>query len=120
MQARRWSKVFIFCLVFAGALIFSFQNTQIFCKGNVAVFAATNENVLMVSAKTNESPAKITLQWSANAKAGKLTVYRRAKGEAAWGAAVATLNSGVVSYEDNNVVVGQAYEYCIASSVSCG
>lgn len=71
-----------------------------------------HEYVLMLSAKTGESPPTIQLQWRSKPTPVPLyTVYRKTKDAASWGTPVATLNGEAVSYEDTDVAVGQAYEY---------
>jgi MYXO-CTERM domain-containing protein len=69
-----------------------------------------------LTAAVQASPARITLNWNADANATQHTVYKRAWGSTNWGTAIATLAGSAVSYIDNGVSVGVAYEYAVGKS----
>jgi len=74
------------------------------------------EYVLMLSAQVSPSPAKIRLEWPRKpTAASSYTVHRKSKEASSWGTPLATLNGSATFYEDTGVVVGQAYEYRVAS-----
>src|SRR6187551_1598132 len=69
-----------------------------------------------LSAIVQSSPAKITLNWVANATATQHIVYRKLKAATAWGPSVATLAGTATQYIDSTVSVGVSYEYKVARS----
>ena len=64
-----------------------------------------------LTAVVQASPPRITLNWNADANATSHSVYKRVWGTTTWGAAIATLAASAVTYVDNSVSVGVAYEY---------
>jgi hypothetical protein len=72
-----------------------------------------NAYVVMLSAQTGESPAKIRLQWpSYLPPMDSVEVYRKEKEAISW-EKTTTLSGNTTFYEDTNVAVGQTYEYKI-------
>lgn len=57
------------------------------------------------------SPARITLKWLAHSNTTGFQVWRKPKGGATWGSAVASLGGTALEWTDNNVEVGVSYEY---------
>jgi Bacterial Ig-like domain (group 3)/Chitobiase/beta-hexosaminidase C-terminal domain/Calx-beta domain len=73
------------------------------------------------------NPAQITLQWDSVQTYGGLVnrnLYRRAKGDTAWGSPIWSITSASastpLSYSDTSVVAGAAYEYCIQTYLTSG
>jgi len=80
-----------------------------------------HEYVLMLSAKTEESPPKIRLQWLRKpTPVDSYTVFRKTREAASWGKPVAALGGSEVSYVDAEVAVGQTYEYKVANGNYAG
>ena len=80
-----------------------------------------HEYVLMLSAKIEESPPMIRLQWLRKpTPVASYTVYRKTREAASWGEPVATLGGSEVFYDDADVAVGQTYEYRVASGGYAG
>jgi fibronectin type 3 domain-containing protein len=65
---------------------------------------------VQVSASVQESPAQVTLSWTADPNASSYTVYRKSPSAGGWTQLV-TLPASALSYIDNNVTVGSTYEY---------
>ncbi len=75
-------------------------------------FSQTCQDVSVeLSAVVQNSPARITLNWVANATATQHKIYRKLKTSGAWGVAVATLAGTATQYIDSTVAVGISYEY---------
>jgi hypothetical protein len=72
-----------------------------------------------VSATVQTSPARIALQWPADAKATSYLVSRKALNDAAW-TQVASLTGGATGFNDSNVAIGSAFEYQILKQTSAG
>lgn len=67
---------------------------------------------VQLQAVVSESPLQITLHWDNAVEAsGDVSIYRRAAGTSSWGAILATVSSGTLSYTDETVEAGTAYEY---------
>ena len=77
------------------------------------------KNSVMLSAVVQESPPQITVQWpNDDVNATEFIVYRRTPAAGAWGTALATLPAGSTEYMDNNVVIGEAYEYRVTKTAA--
>jgi hypothetical protein len=75
---------------------------------------------VQVSATVQTSPARITLSWPQDQNgANSYTVYRKAKDDTSWGSGT-TLSGSTLSYTDNNVSVGSAYEYRVVKAATLG
>lgn len=66
---------------------------------------------VQLSATVENDPAKINLTWKVDAGASKYIVYRKSLEANSWGNPIANLSGSATSYIDENVVVGQGYEY---------
>ena len=64
-----------------------------------------------LSAVVQANPARITLNWVANAGATNHYVYRKLKTGSSWGALLATLPGTATQFIDSTVNVGVSYEY---------
>lgn len=72
---------------------------------------------VLLSATVQNNPAQITLNWPAISGATSFTIYRKNKSAINWGTAVATgLPGTTTTWTDNNVQVGEAYEYRVLKS----
>ncbi len=69
------------------------------------------ERSVQLSATVENNPAKINLTWKADAGASKYIVYRKSLEETSWGNPIANLSGSATSFVDENVVVGEGYEY---------
>ncbi|MFK8007396.1 MAG: PKD domain-containing protein [Saprospiraceae bacterium] len=72
---------------------------------------SAEERSVQLSATVESDPAKINLTWKADAGASKYIVYRKSLEETTWGNPIANLPGSATSYVDENVVVGEGYEY---------
>ncbi|MFN7142006.1 MAG: fibronectin type III domain-containing protein, partial [Limisphaerales bacterium] len=72
---------------------------------------------VQVSATVQESPARITLNWTGDSNATGYIVSRKAPNATAW-TQVASLPANATSYADNNVTVGTIYEYQVERPTS--
>lgn len=72
---------------------------------------------VMMNASVQNSPAQITLHWTADPAATGYTISRKAKTASSW-STLGSVGGGVNSYTDSNVAVGQEYEYCVTKSAS--
>ncbi|MBD2766996.1 hypothetical protein IC235_03700 [Hymenobacter sp. BT664] len=74
------------------------------------------------NAVVQKSPARITLTWTADANAIEYKVFRKLKADNtsafAWLSTLTTDAATVVSYNDNTVSVGVAYEYKIQKTTA--
>jgi len=64
------------------------------------------------------APARISLNWKPHNNTTGFQVYRKLKGGTSWGAALANLDAGSLSYIDNSVQVGVSYEYKVIRTTS--
>ncbi|MBK9105277.1 MAG: T9SS type A sorting domain-containing protein [Saprospiraceae bacterium] len=64
-----------------------------------------------LSAVVQSNPARITLNWVANAGATNHYVYRKLKTGSSWGALLATLPGTATQFIDSTVNTGVSYEY---------
>ena len=67
----------------------------------------------LLSAQVVASPPQITLSWPAKT-IGAISIQRKLASDSAWGPVIATLPGNATSFTDNNVSVGQAYEYQVS------
>ncbi|MFT4665320.1 MAG: hypothetical protein ACI8YQ_000511 [Polaribacter sp.] len=89
-------------------------HTLLFCLIGVMGFAQdwSLERSVQISATVETVPARITLNWLSQTTNG-FTLYRRLKGENNWGSALADLPGTANTFVDNDVAIGQSYEYRI-------
>ena len=78
-----------------------------------------SESVLL-SAVVQPAPARITLNWSSHPNSSSFTIYRRTVGTTSWGSAVASLGGSALTWADNSVSPGTAYEYKVVRSAATG
>ena len=75
---------------------------------------------VQISATVQNSPPQIALVWPQDDYGAiRYTVYRKAKGAAAWGGGTVLLGSAT-SYTDTSVAIGTAYEYQITKDATLG
>jgi hypothetical protein len=79
---------------------------------------STKDYAVMVSAKVQSSPPKITLGWPLNPFSHGITIYRKAQSDQYWGSPIAKLAGTDTVYEDTNDSIGHSYEYKIQSDDS--
>ncbi|MGV3774147.1 MAG: fibronectin type III domain-containing protein, partial [Verrucomicrobiales bacterium] len=72
-----------------------------------------------VSANVSTSPAQIVLSWPKDDRATGYSVSRKNFSDSSWNN-VANIGGSSTSYTDNNVSVGNAYEYRILKGTSIG
>lgn len=68
---------------------------------------------LLVDAIVSSSPLSITIRWTSYVAGTSYTIYRKVKGAASWGTAIATLPGSATQYIDSTVSEGVYYEYRI-------
>jgi hypothetical protein len=73
--------------------------------------AATRDYAVEVSATAEEAPPRIDFAWRADATATEYRVFRKAVVDTAWGDPIAVLPGTATSFSDDEVTVGEAYEY---------
>jgi hypothetical protein len=66
---------------------------------------------VQLSATAQASPPRITLSWNALSSTTSITIFRKLKTASSWGTAIATPAAAELSWQDNGVTVGTAYEY---------
>lgn len=72
---------------------------------------------VQVWAEVQANPPRIKVIWtSAGQPATGYTIYRKLKSEQSWGIALGAFSDTTFSYTDNNVLVGEEYEYRIVRS----
>lgn len=72
---------------------------------------------VQLQATVSESPLQITLTWDDAVEAtSDVVIYRRVAGSPSWGAVLATVSPGTLSYVDEAVEAGAAYEYRVTRS----
>ncbi|MFT4603206.1 MAG: hypothetical protein ACI857_003394, partial [Arenicella sp.] len=75
---------------------------------------AANNFCVPVSATVSESPAAITLNWTENAATGTTyNIFRKNVDASGWGSSIGNVAVGTTTYTDNNVSVGDTYEYLV-------
>ena len=75
---------------------------------------------VQISATVQDSPPQIALTWPQDGYGAiRYTVYRKAKGAAAWGAGI-VLPGTTTLFTDTNVAVGATYEYQIIKDATLG
>ena len=72
---------------------------------------STQDAAVELSALVQSSPARITLNWVANAGATQYTIARKLKNSSTWGANLATLPGDATTFTDTTAIVGSSYEY---------
>ena len=76
--------------------------------------AQTSHDVSVdLTAAIQTSPAKITLNWPADANASAWVVYKRNWGSSSWTGPIASYGAGATSYADSAVAVGSDRCRCI-------
>ncbi|MCA8916384.1 MAG: immunoglobulin domain-containing protein [Planctomycetes bacterium] len=81
--------------------------------------AQTSHDVSVdLTAAIQTSPAKITLNWPADANASAWVVYKRNWGSSSWTGPIASYGAGATSYADSAVAVGSVYEYAVGKQLA--
>ncbi len=73
------------------------------------------ERSVQITAEIQTAPPTITLHWVSE-PAADFILYRRTKGSNNWGVPLSTLPNTATSYLDEEVVVGESYEYRIVKN----
>ena len=76
---------------------------------------STKDYSVQVSAAVQTSPPQIQLSWPGDANATAYTLYRKSKADGSWGGGIA-LSPNATGYTDNNVAIGETYEYQIVKA----
>jgi hypothetical protein len=66
---------------------------------------------VQLSASVQASPPRITLNWTSFSSTTSITIYRKLRAASTWGSAIATPAAAELSWQDNTVSIGTAYEY---------
>jgi hypothetical protein len=73
--------------------------------------AATRGYAVEARAVVQESPPRIDFSWRADGTATEYRVLKKAVGDTAWAGPIAVLDGSATSFADEDVAVGEAYEY---------
>ena len=73
--------------------------------------AATRNFAVEVHAVAQESPPRLDFSWRADPSAAEYRVFKKAVAESLWTGPIATLGGGATSFSDDDVAVGETYEY---------
>ncbi len=76
---------------------------------------STKDYSVQVSATVQTTPPQIQLSWPGDANATAYTVFRKSKTDGSWGGGI-PLSPNATGYTDNNVVIGESYEYQIVKA----
>ena len=81
-------------------------------------FGQTTEDLTVeLSATTQVSPPRITLNWKRRTfDPPNYVIYKKAKTASSWGTPIVTLTSADSTYADNAVIVDSAYEYQVKAN----
>ncbi len=90
------------------SFIFLYIILSTITKGQSTVDAA-----VLIEGEVNEAMPSITLKWQKNILATSYTIYRKSAGQTAWKSPIKTLTANDTTFTDENVKVGQIYEYRI-------
>ncbi|HRH36923.1 MAG TPA: hypothetical protein PK760_01175, partial [Flavobacteriales bacterium] len=69
-------------------------------------------------ATVQSAPPQVTLQWLTHPNTTGFTIFRKLKGAASWGTAIANPASSALQYVDNTVAINTSYEYKVVRSTS--
>jgi len=90
---------------------------SIFFFFSISAFAqGARDYAVLLSAKVQNSPARITIQWPYYPGASGYNLYRKLTGANTWGAVRAALPGSATAYVDSSVTSGIAYEYRVSRS----
>jgi hypothetical protein len=73
--------------------------------------AATRDYAVEVSAVVQESPPRIDFSWRLDPSAEHYFVFKKALVDTVWEGPLAVLDGGATQFSDQDVAVGEAYEY---------
>ena len=73
--------------------------------------AATRDYAVEVTATVQEAPPRIDFTWRADATAIEYRVLKKAVTAGTWGDPIAVLPGTATSFSDEEVTVGEAYEF---------
>ncbi len=73
--------------------------------------AVVRDYAVEVSASIQEAPPRISLSWPADATADHYYVFKKACSDSLWGDPIAVLDGAATEFVDEDVFVGEAYEY---------
>ncbi|MCS6980498.1 MAG: PKD domain-containing protein [Flavobacteriales bacterium] len=71
---------------------------------------------LLLSAMVQNNPPAITVQWEPVSGATDFKIYRKTKTASGWGTVLASVPGTATSWTDQNVTVGNVYEYRVVKS----
>jgi len=77
------------------------------------------ERSVQMTATGATSPVSITLNWESQPVNG-FTLYKRMKGQSNWGSGLVDLPGNITTYVDEDVVIGESYEYRVVKDASIG
>lgn len=79
--------------------------------------AGVREHAVEVSASVQEVPPRIDLSWPVDATAEHYYVFKKASSDSLWGDPIAVLDGAATEFVDEDVSVGEAYEYSFRKSL---
>ena len=89
------------------------------CTLSLSAQTLSQKASVLVSATVSASPATITLNWSSFSGSTGFTISRKLKSATSW-TQIGTAGGGATQFVDNNVTVGEYYEYKVDRSASAG
>ncbi|MBK9175161.1 MAG: hypothetical protein IPM46_02255 [Flavobacteriales bacterium] len=72
---------------------------------------SSQKAAVQLTATVQQSPARITLNWTAMASTTSITIYRKLAAATSWGSTFASPAASALSYQDQTALTGTAYEY---------
>jgi hypothetical protein len=72
---------------------------------------SSQKAAVQLSATVQASPARITLNWTSLPSTTSISIFRKSITGTSWGTAIATPAASALSYQDQTVTAGTAYEY---------
>ena len=89
------------------------------CTLSLSAQTLSQKASVLVSATVSASPATITLNWSSFSGSTGFTISRKLKSATSW-TQIGTAGGGATQFVDNNVTVGEYYEYKVDRSTNAG
>lgn len=91
----------------------SFSIILVVVAGSMLAQTSSQRAAVQVSATVQSAPPRITLSWPTIPSTTSITIYRKLKSATNWSSAIATPAASDLSWQDNSVALGTAYEYRI-------
>jgi hypothetical protein len=93
---------------------------MILCLMMVLQGIEAKDRCVLVGAEVRAAPPRVSLRWPADPKAVEYMVYRRGPAEAAWGGSRGRVEAGATGWDDDDVKLGETYEYKVLKTAKVG